>query len=450
MDQGKQADNAWRVLILLFLANLFNFFDRAVPAIVIEPIRHEWGLSDFQLGLITAAFTIVYALAGLPLGRMADTASRKKIMAWGLVAWSGFTGLTGIAWNFWSFLIMRIGVGVGEASYAPAANALIGDLFPSDRRSRAIGIFMLGLPVGLILAFFTVGAMVKAFDSWRAPFFIAMIPGLILAVFMLFIREPARGAAETSKVSQAAISQPIRKVLSIPTMWWIILAGIASNFSAYSVSSFMVPVLQRYFGLPLEKAAVTTGIIVGVTGLVGLTLGGWIADRMHQKSEMRRLLFGAVSLLVAAVATWYALRLDSSQVVLFTAIFSLGWLLQYTYYTCVYPALQDIVEPRLRATAVAVFFAAFYLLGGAFGPVVVGLLSDHYAQAAMTAAGASAMTEQFKAVGLHGAMSLVPVSLFVTALMMFLAARRFPVDAKAMRDGMATSGPLVTGAAPAH
>ena len=108
MASGEQAPNAWKVLFLLFLANLLNFFDRAVPAIVIEPIRREWGLSDFQIGLAAAAFTVTYAIAGLPLGRIADTGSRKKVMAFGLIAWSGFTALCGGAWNYGSFIAMRV------------------------------------------------------------------------------------------------------------------------------------------------------------------------------------------------------------------------------------------------------------------------------------------------------------------------------------------------------
>lgn len=436
MTDSRQAANAWKVLVLLFLANLFNFFDRAVPAILAEPIRHEWNLSDFQIGLIAAAFTVVYAIAGLPLGRLADTGSRKKIMGWGLIVWSAFTGLNGLVWNFASFLAVRVGVGIGEASYAPAANAMIGDLFPSERRSRAIGIFMLGLPLGLILAFFTVGGMVKAFGSWRAPFFIAMIPGLILAVFIFFIKEPARGAAEDRPTSTARVSQPLRKVLQIRTMWWIILAGIAANFASYSTNTFMVPVLQRTFGLGLEAAAITTGVIVGVTGLLGLTLGGLVADKLHQRSERGRLLFGMIGLFIAALATWYALTLDKTEVALFTAIFSFGWLFQYNYYTCVYPAIQDVVEPRLRATAVAVFFAALYLLGGAFGPIVVGLLSDHYSLGAMIAAGGTEMTEEFRAVGLHNALILIPVSLFLTAVFLLFAARTFPADAASMKSSM--------------
>lgn len=440
MGGGRQATNAWRVLTVLFLANLFNFFDRAVPAIVIEPIRIEWGLSDLQIGILSAAFTVVYAVAGIPLGRLADTGSRKKIMGWGLIFWSLFTALGAASWNFASFLATRIGVGIGEASYAPAANSLIGDLFPANKRSRAMGVFMLGLPLGLLLAFFTVGAMVNAFGSWKAPFVIAMLPGLAIAVSFFMIDEPERGAAEIVQTSQAPIANPIRKVLAIPTMWWIILAGIAANFAAYAVNSFMVPLMQRFFGLPLERAAIATGVIVGVTGLIGLVAGGWIADRAHERSERGRLTLGFVALAIAALATWYALSLGADQVGLFIGLFSIGWLLQYAYYVCLYPAIQDVVEPRLRATAVAVFFAALYLLGGAFGPMVVGYFSDRSAEAAMIAAGASEMTEQFKAVGLHDALELVPISLLVTALGILLATRTFPADAKAMSESLARNG----------
>lgn len=437
MQPHQQASNAWRILFLLFLANLFNFFDRTIPAIIIEPIRLEWSLSDLQLGLIGTAFTIVYALAGIPLGRMADTGARRKIMGWGLAAWSGLTALNGMAWNFWSFLLIRMGVGIGEASYAPAANSLIGDLFPAHKRSRAMGIFMLGLPLGLLLAFFTIGAMVQAFGSWRAPFLIAAVPGLILALFLFFIREPARGAAEAVRVSSAPVDKPLRKVLAIRTFWWLVLAGLAFNFASYACNSFMVPMLQRYFGLGLQNAAMATGVIVGLTGLVGLTAGGWIADKVHQRWGNGRLLFAAFSMLVACLCTGWALSAGRIETAVFVGVFSLGWLFSYNFYTCVYTAIQDVIEPRLRATAMALFFAGLYLLGGGLGPLAVGWLSDHYAQAAMHAAGASEMNEAFKAVGLHDAMILIPVALFLTLLALLQAARCFQRDALRMREGLA-------------
>jgi MFS family permease len=436
MQQSLQAANAWRILFLLFLANMFNFFDRTIPSIIIEPIRMEWSLSDLQLGLIGTAFTIVYAIAGVPLGRMADTGSRRKIMGWGLTVWSGLTAVNGLAWNFWSFLLIRMGVGIGEASYAPAANSLIGDLFPAHKRARAIGLFMLGLPIGLLLAFFTIGAMVEAFDSWRAPFFIAAVPGLILAVLIFFIKEPKRGAAEQVQSSTEAVEKPLRKVMAIRTFWWLVMAGLAFNFATYACNSFMVPMLQRYFLLPLEQAAMATGVIVGLTGLVGLTLGGWLADKIHQRWATGRLVFAAVSMLIAALATGYALLAGRVEVAVFVALFSIGWLFAYNFYTCVYTAIQDVIEPRLRATAMALFFAGLYLLGGGLGPLAVGMLSDHYSNAAMLAAGASAMNETFKAVGLHNAMYLIPVALLVTMVALLQASRCFVSDAATMQQGM--------------
>jgi MFS family permease len=439
MQNSTQASNAWRVLFLLFLANLFNFFDRTIPAIINEPLRLEWDLNDFQLGLIGTVFTLIYAIAGVPLGRMADTGSRAKIMGWGLLVWSGLTAVNGMVNSFWTFLLVRMGIGVGEASYAPAANSLIGDMFPAHKRARAMGIFMLGLPLGLMLAFFTIGYMVKAFDSWRAPFFIAAVPGILLALFMFFIREPARGAAETVKVSQARVEKPLRKVLTIRTFWWLTLAGLAFNFATYANNAFMVSMMMRYFQVSIADASLATGVIVGLTGLLGLTLGGWVADRLHQRFARGRLLFAATSMLIAAVCTGWSLWAGRIDFTVFVVVFSIGWLFSYNFYTCVYTALQDVVEPRLRATAMALFFAGLYLLGGGLGPVVVGLLSDHYANAAMLAAGASEMTEAFKAVGLHDAMYLIPISLLLTMLLLLQASRGFQADALKMRNGMGES-----------
>ena len=430
---ARQPSAAWGVLTLLALANMFNFFDRAIPAIVAEPVRLAFGLNDVHLGLIAAAFTVVYAIAGVPLGRLADTGSRKTIMALGLTAWSLFTGLNGFAWSFGSILGLRMAVGIGEASLGPAAMSTVGDLFPSNRRSRAMGVFMLGLPAGLMLAFFTVGTIVRIFGTWRAPFFIAVVPGLILASCFWFIREPARGGAEAQAAPLLPIDRPLRRVLRIPTMWWIIASGIAANFSAYAANSFLVPLLMRYDGLPLEKASISVGVIVGVAGLIGLTLGGWAADKIHQRSDRGRLLLGAICMALAAVSTYTALALGHGATATFTAVFAAGWLLQYQYYTCVYPAIQDVVEPRLRAVAMALYFACLYLLGGAFGPVVVGALSDHYAHAAMLAANVTTIAPAFKAVGLHAAMFLIPVALLVTAITLFFASITFCKDAETMR-----------------
>ena len=430
--QSKQAENAWRILFLLFLANVFNYFDRVVPSIVMEPIRLEWSLSDFQIGMLGTVFTLVYAIAGIPLARMADTGSRKKIMGWGLLVWSALTAVNGVVQGFWGFLLARMGGGIGEASYGPAANSLIGDLFPAHRRARAMGIFMLGLPLGLLLAFFTTGAIVEAFDSWRAPFFIAAVPGVILALFVFVIREPQRGAAEVVAITSAPIRQPIRRILATPTMWWLTLAGLCYNFATYANTSFMVPMLQRYFGLELSQAAMSVGVIVGVTGLFALPLGGWIADRLHVRMANGRLLFGGISLLLTSLCTGVALVAGKIDVALFVGLFAVGWVFAYNFYTCVYTAVQDVVEPRLRATAMALFFAGLYLLGGGLGPVIVGGLSDHFAQQAMLAAGATEINEAFRAIGLHSALYLVPAAMGLTGVFLLIAISTFKSDAQKM------------------
>ncbi len=437
----QQTDNATMstprasvILVILALINMLNFFDRTIIAVVFEPIRKEFGLNDLQLGIAGAAFTVVYAVAGIPLGRIADTSSRKNLLGIGLTAWSLLTAASGLVWNYISLLLVRMGLGIGEASCAPAATSMIGDLYPAEKRARAMGVFMLGLPIGLVLAFFTIGPIVQAFGSWRAPFFAAAVPGLILAIVVFLIREPQRGASEKHQVSEEKIDKPVRKILSIKTMWWIILSGVSVNFAAYAGNGFLVALLLRYYQLPIADASIITGGIVGVTGLIGLTLGGHLSDSIHKRSETGRLTYGAVCLLIASIAIFAALKQGQGALTLFSVLFGLGWLTYYSYYTTVYPALQDVVQPKLRGTAMALYFAGMYLLGGAFGTVVVGGLSDYFANAAMIAEGVAVMNDTHRAIGLHDAMYLIPVAMLITAVFVFLATKTFKADHKAMLD----------------
>src|SRR5688572_14576607 len=146
---GIRRSSAWYALIVLFAINLMNFFDRLIIGAVGEPIRREFELSDTSLGLLATAFTLLYAFVGLPLGRLADRTPRKYILAGGVFIWSLFTFASGFARSFSQIFLLRLGVGVGEASCAPAAASLISDLFPAEKRARAMSIFMLGLPIGI-------------------------------------------------------------------------------------------------------------------------------------------------------------------------------------------------------------------------------------------------------------------------------------------------------------
>src|SRR5215471_6391947 len=175
-------------LCVLLGINTMNFFDRQILPAVQEKFRKDWGLSDSDLGWLGTAFIVLYAVVGLPLGRLADLGRRTWILAAGVGLWSGLTIGSGLAWSFWSLFVLRLGVGVGEASCAPAASSLIGDLVPPAKRARAMSVFMLGLPLGLALSFFISGK-VAAHHGWQAALFVAGVPGLLLATAALFILE---------------------------------------------------------------------------------------------------------------------------------------------------------------------------------------------------------------------------------------------------------------------
>lgn len=367
------------ILALLTLANVLNFYDRAIPAIIVEPIKAEFGLTDASIGLVSASFTVVYAAAGIVLGRLADRGARRKVMAGGLVAWSLFTALSGGAWSLTSLIAFRLGVGIGEASYAPAANATVVDTFHPDHRSRAVSVLQLGMPVGLLLAFVTVGPIVEATGSWRLPFVLAAIPGFVLAVVLWRMPEPEPGASEDEPLRDyTARNTPdaLLHLMRVPTVRWIILSGVGTQIASYAVATFFVPLLQRYFGLALGRASLSTGAVIGVTGVLGLLVGGWLADRASRTSPRARLQVGVLGMTLATPLVAAALLVPRDQPMLFSLVMGVGWMFNYFMSTVWVPALADVVEPHLRATAVALAYAVGYLVGAAFGPVLAGLLSD--------------------------------------------------------------------------
>ena len=424
-------------LIVLFLINTMNFFDRQILAAVTEPIRQEWGLSDTAMGWLGTAFTLIYAFVGVPLGRWADQGSRSKILSIGVGIWSLFTAASGMAWNYWSLFAARMGVGIGEASCSPAANSLIGDLYPVNKRARAISIFMLGLPIGIFLSNFLSGRIAKAY-GWKATFFIATIPGLLLAVLALRIREPERGAAEEHKIEASQTGQsswyPYLRVLSIPTMWWIALSGALHNFNAYAVNAFTPAYLGRYHGLDLSQANTVAAFTLGLVGVVGLLGGGILADWARRWRPDGRLIVATLAILISTPCVYLAITQPKGEINSFIALMGVGWMLIYVYYVTVYPAVQDIVEPTLRGTAMALYFFAMYVLGGAFGTSMLGMLSDYYAKSAMRAAGATVMNEAFRAEGLHNAFYIVPMVSLLLAIVLFAGSRTITKDMKRLQE----------------
>ena len=189
-----------------------------------------------------------------------------------------------------------------EVGWPGSGQSLIGDLFPPHQRARAMGIFMLGLPAGLCLAYFSAGAIGAAF-GWRAAFLFACFPGLLFAWLALRIPESVRGALDAARSvasTDAAVRSPYAAVLKLPTMWWIILSGIFHNFNMYAINAFQTPFLQRFHEMGLRQASNVSAISVGAVGAIGLLAGGWVADRMSAKRRDGRLLCAASSMAIAA------------------------------------------------------------------------------------------------------------------------------------------------------
>ena len=431
----RQTRPGW-TLFVLFLLNALNFFDRNILGAIVEPLRREWGLRDAQIGWIGTAFTLLYAVVGLPLGRLADRARRTRLLGGGALLWSAMTAISGLTTSFAGLFAARLGVGVGEAVCAPAATSLIGDLFPSARRGRATAIFMLGLPVGLGLSYAVGGAVAQAW-GWRAAFFVAGLPGLVVGALCLALPEPARGTSEPHPIGAQRRSESAFALLTqTPTLLWIIVSGALHNFNMYALATFVPALLIRHHGLGVRQAGALSGLMFGVFGGIGLLVGGWVSDRAAARKEGGRLLVSTCALALSVPLLVLFLVQPRGEIGRALAFVCPALLLMYLYYAPVYATIQDVVEPARRGLAMAVYFCAMYVMGASLGPVGTGLLSDRLAARAAAAAGSPFVTEAARAQGLHEAMYIVPVLSVILAAVLFAGARASVRDRRALTSWM--------------
>jgi predicted MFS family arabinose efflux permease len=427
-------------LAVLFFINALNFYDRTILAAVGEPIRREWALSDSALGGLGTAFTLLYALVGLPLGRLADRASRTRMLVWGVLGWSVLTAVSGLARTFWQLFAARLGVGVGEATCAPAATSLISDLYPPGARARALSVFMMGLPVGIALSY-AASSLIAHQHGWRAAFLVAGVPGVLGALAMLAVREPSRGAADHAGLGDRhRPGNPYRLVLSVPTVRWLILSGALHNFNMYALASFLSPFMIRYHGADLRTAGFLSMLVFGLSGIPGLLLGGLAGDAVLRSRSWGRLQVGTLAISLSVPLVFCSLGVPRGDLTGFAVLLGLGCGLMYVYYSTVYATLHDVIEPSLRGTAMALYFFAMYVIGASLGPIGTGMVSDAFTQRAAAEAGMDAATgvalEPFRGPGLHAAMYLLPVLGAALALVLFAGSRTVARDARRLREWM--------------
>ncbi len=401
-------------------------------------MRREFGLSDTQIGLLGSAFVWIYAIAGVPLGRVADVWSRKRLLALGVVVWTALTALAAFAGSYSVLLFSRLGVGVGEAICAPAGTSWLGDLFPVNRRARVLAIFMLGVPVGGALSYFFSGPIAQAW-GWRTAMVVAALPAVLLVPALLTLHEPERGASEAgdSGVHRAPLETASTwSVLRIPTLWWITASGIFLNFNMYAIGMFMPAFLSRVHGMSLARSGVATGCTYLIGGVCGGLLAGAVGDRIVRTHQNGRLLIASAIALLAAPFAYLGVVQRPGHVLITLLFLTLAYGAFNTYYGFVYASIQDIVPANQRGITMAIYFMAMYLCGASFGPLLTGNLSDRMARRAMALAGAQTMTEPFKAIGLQQAMLIIPALSVALAIVLYFGSRTISGDV-ARRHGVA-------------
>jgi len=364
------------VLITLMLVYTVNQIDRQLLGILLEPIRHEFHLSDSQLGFLSGiAFAMFYATLGIPFALLADRSNRRSLIAIALGLWSVMTACCGLAVNFVQLLIFRVGVGVGESGTLPTSQSMISDLYPRENRATAMGILSIGANLGVMTAFMA-GGLIGAHWGWRAAFLIFSGVGVLLAIFVrLFMPEPARGGGKSRVHSPAAsLLSAFALLWRTPALRNLVIAAPLAAMVSYAFLAWLPSYLIRTFGGTPATVGPLLSVVVGVGGCLGTLIGGIAADRLGLHDTRWHVWVSTIALLVAAPTFVAALFAPSFWLAI--GIFVVPMFLGIVYSGPNFALVQGLYPPRMRALGAAIYLFIVNLIGGGLGPLFVGLLSD--------------------------------------------------------------------------
>ncbi len=370
---------AYRGLAVLTLINLFNYLDRYVVAALAESLKKapELSLSDAQLGSLMTGFVIVYMLTSPLFGFLGDRSGRPKLVGAGVMAWSLATAGAGLSRSFATLFAARSAVGIGEAAYGTIAPALLADYFPKALRGRIFAVFFAAIPIGSALGY-VLGGFVDARYGWRAAFFIAGLPGLLLALLAFPLQDPPRGAQDDPEAAGhghlTGGAATYKTLLTNPAYVLCVLGYAAYTFALGGMAFWMPAFLQRERGFSADRATVQFGAIVVVTGFVGTFAGGWLGDRLLQHTRQAYLWLSGVATLLAAPFALLAFRVQDPTAKL-AARFAAESLIFAS--TCpVNSAIVNVVPPSMLASAVALSILTIHILGDVPSPPLIGAISD--------------------------------------------------------------------------
>ena len=373
----KISASARYALAMLTVIYSVNFLDRTVIRILIDPIKHEYHLSDTVMGFISGAgFVIMYSILAAPVARWADRGNRRSIITWGLIVWSGMTALGGVARNALQLTLSRFGVGIGEAAGTAPSASMISDLFPGAKRSSAMAIYQLGPVIGGFLGM-VIGGWVNHHYGWHNAFLVAGVPGLLVAlIFRLTVTEPARGASEVRRVdtNQQKLGATARYLLRQKSYMLLLTGFCFTTYTQFGFGTWTAAFLGRIQHLNTAQIGLYAGILGGVSGLVGTLAGGYLADWAGRKNIRWKIYVPAI----ASILAFPGVLLFSFAPSLLTCLIGL------TIVTMMSPVhvgplvgvSHSVVKVGMRAFSTSIIYLISEIFGLGIGPLLIGVAND--------------------------------------------------------------------------
>ncbi|GAC1391461.1 MAG: MFS transporter [Ktedonobacteraceae bacterium] len=377
---------AFSVFVVLLLATLLNGLDSSEFTGASAVIGRELHLSISDIGMLASAFTLFLTISIIPLGLLADRMRRSHVIAACLAVWSLATALTGMASNMVGLFLTRSFTGIGEAGYGPAGNSLVGDVFPEDQRGKVLSWLSLASVIGP-LAGMVLGGVIAGLStgSWKLLFLVTGIPGLLLAFFAWRLHEPARqttgrlpdAAAQDTLKTKYMLAQ-LRSLLRIKTFVCLLIIGVLTTFTSTALQTFFPILLQQHdtFGMTSAQAGAYAGLLLGPTAIVGVILGGYLADWLTRRSARARLLIIIVSVLLTFPLNITSLLIaNTHNIALFSAVMIPTFFVNTLHIAPLSAAFLDVVPSESRASAVAISLFTARILGSAVAPLAIGMLT---------------------------------------------------------------------------
>ena len=372
-------------LVLLALIYVFNYIDRLVMSVLVEPIKAEFALSDTMMGMLTGvAFALFYTVFGLPLSRLSDKVGRKAVIAVACLTWSVATMLSGLAGSFLILVLLRIGVAIGEAGGSAPSVAMVSELYPNRLRSRALGVFGQGPALGAVLGIGLGGALAEAY-GWRMTLVIVGFPGVLLSFLLAFTVKTPRTTTEASALADKEnFMGTVRRLFTTPGFWQIVATGSSAAITGYAIQMWTPAFLIRSHGLEVQDAGMLMGIVGGLMAVVGTLFCGYVADKLSVRDpgwQLGTALLGT-GLSIPFAILFYIWPAGTAFMVGSVSVpvgflFYIGFAFFGVWWTIpCYGAMSRLLPSNMLAQGTAFFFMGVTLIGAGLGPLVAGAISD--------------------------------------------------------------------------